>query len=72
MSQPDPQLGSSQASDYADPGAFQQAMRSELARRIGELATYSATACGPLGARDLAATMALFVLLPLLLLWMMR
>lgn len=72
MSQPEPQLDRSQESAPTAPEAFLQAMRSELARRISELATYSATDCGPLGARDLFATLALFVLAPIFLVWMMR
>lgn len=51
---------------------FGQALRRELARRITELSTYSETTCGPLGSGDFAATIVLFVLVPLLLVWMMR
>jgi hypothetical protein len=51
---------------------FDEAMQSELDRRISELAAYSETAFGPLGIGDLMATLLLFVLLPLLLVWVLR
>jgi hypothetical protein len=44
----------------------------ELDRRLCELATYPATAFGPLGSRDLIFTIVLFVLLPLSLVWVLR
>lgn len=53
------------------PGdGFQQALRGELVRRIGELATYAETTCGPLTARDFAVTIVGFVLLPLFLVYL--
>lgn len=52
------------------PPLGQQALRSELVRRIGELSTYAETTCGPLTARDFAVTIVGFVLLPLFLVYL--
>jgi len=68
-----------QVASEAAPGrlgnGFQQALRSELFRRINELSTYAETTCGPLTARDFAVTIVGFVLGPLFLVyltWMIR
>lgn len=52
-------------------GLCDQALQTELERRISALASVEAD-IGSLGARDWAATILLFVLLPVLLVWGFR
>jgi hypothetical protein len=47
-------------------------LHSELGRRLHEIASYPEATFGPLDVRDLIATTLLFVLLPLVVLWMFR
>jgi hypothetical protein len=50
--------------------SYEQALRSELERRISALATQ--TESPPLGVFDLLIALAVFVFLPLLLVWVLR
>ncbi len=71
-SRPPPAAAPPVGGDVNADAEFARAMRVELDRRIAELATCPDAAFGPLRAPEWAAAVALFVVLPLLLVWVMR